>query len=144
MNISFKKLGILTVIATCTLVLSACNLYGNPSVSNQTGGQGTGQQNAQQNGQVAATVTFGDNGVSPTSVTIKSGQAITWQNKSSKSVQVASNNHPTHTLNQELSNGQFVIEIAPGASSTVTLNKVGTWDFHDHLNPGVTGTVTVQ
>ena len=142
--VNFRRREILgTTILTSALVLSACSLYGTPS---GTGGQtGQNQQQAQASPQQsAATVTFSDSGVDQTTVTVKSGQAITWTNSGSKTIQVASANHPTHTLNPELSNGQFVLDLAPGASSTVTLNKIGTWGFHNHLNPSVTGKVVVE
>ena len=77
-------------------------------------------------------------------MTIKSGESLTWVNNSSKSVQVGSANHPTHTLNRELTSGEFVTELAPGASATVTLTKKGTWGYHNHLDPSVTGKVVVE
>lgn len=144
--IDFKKATILTAIASSALVLSACSLY-KTSSSGETTGTDTGQQSqgqAQQQGQAAATVTFSDNGVSESTVTIKSGESITWVNSGSKAVDVASAPHPIHTNNSELTNGQFVLSLAPGASSTVTLTKKGTWGFHDHLNPSVGGKVVVQ
>lgn len=140
---NFRRTAILgTTILASALVLSACSLYSTPSGTGSQTAQS--QQQATSPAQSAATVTFSDSGVDQATVTIKSGQAITWINNSSKTIQVASANHPTHTLNPELSNGQFVLELAPGASSTVTLNKAGTWGFHNHLNPSVTGEVVVQ
>ena len=85
-----------------------------------------------------------DKGFEPENLTVKTGQVITWTNKTSKKVQIASDPHPTHTANSELTNGEFVTELAPGASANVTLTKVGAWGFHDHLNPSMKGKVTVQ
>ncbi len=151
--INLRKLTTVAAIASCAFILSACSLYNNSSNGNQapsgqtgqqTGGKTGGSQQQTQQGQTAATVTFSDSGVSPATVTIKSGQSITWVNNSSKTIQVASDPHPTHTDNRELSNGQSVLDLAPGASTAVTLNKKGTWGFHDHLNPSVRGKVVVQ
>lgn len=143
--INFKKAAILSAIASSALVLSACNLYKTSSTGNQTGTTQTAQeQQPAQTGESAATITFSDAGVSPAEVTVKSGESITWTNNSSKKVQVASDNHPTHTINQELTNGQFTTELAPGGLVTVTLTKIGSWGYHDHLNPSVKGKVVMQ
>ena len=140
--INIRKTAILGAIFSSALVLSACNLYKTQSSGN--GGTVTQTQEQQQTQTAAGTVTFSDSGVSPSTVTIKFGESLTWVNNSSKSVQVGSANHPTHTLNQELTSGEFVTELAPGASATVTLTKKGTWGYHNHLDPSVTGKVVVE
>ncbi|SRR3989344_828539 len=140
--INIRKTAILGAIFSSALVLSACNLYKTQSSGN--GGTVTQTQEQQQTQTAAGTVTFSDSGVSPSTVTIKSGESLTWVNNSSKSVQVGSANHPTHTLNRELTSGEFVTELAPGASATVTLTKKGTWGYHNHLDPSVTGKVVVE
>lgn len=142
--IDFKKAAILATIASSAFVLSACNLYKTSSTGSQTGTTQTQQQQQATPAASAATITFSDTGVSPATVTIKSGESLTWTNNGTKTVQVGSANHPTHTLNQELTSGQFVTDLAPGASATVTLTKVGTWGYHDHLDPSVKGKVVVQ
>ena len=140
--INIRKTAILGAIFSSALVLSACNLYKTQSSGN--GGTVTQTQEQQQTQTAAGTVTFSDSGVSPSTVTIKSGESLTWVNNSSKSVQVGSANHPTHTLNRELTSGEFVTELAPGASATVTLTKKGTWGYHNHLDPSVTGKGVVE
>lgn len=146
--INLRKPAVLAGVAACALLLSACSLY---NTSSDTGKPGAGdntqqqiQSGTQQQGQAAATITFSDSGVSPSTVTIKSGESITWVNSGSKAVDVASAPHPTHTDNRELTTGQSVLEIAPGATATVTLAKTGSWGYHDHLSPSVRGTVVVQ
>src|SRR3989344_7735449 len=142
--VNFRRTAILgTTILTSALVLSACSLYSTPS---GTGGQtGQNQQQAQASPQQsAATVTFSDSGVDQTTVTVKSGQAITWTNSGSKTIQVASDSHPTHTNNRELTSGEFVLELAPGKSASVALTKKGSWGYHNHLSPGQKGTVIVE
>jgi len=146
--INMRKVAIIGLIPVCALLLSACNLYKTPG-GGQTGGAGGAQQqnsgqSQQQQGEVAATVTFSDSGVSPATVTIKSGQAVKWVNSSSATIQVASDPHPTHTDNRELTNGQSTVALSPGASATVTLVKMGSWGYHNHLNPSVRGKVVVQ
>ena len=146
--INLRKAAAIGSVAIFGLLLSACSLYKTSSNGESTGTD-TGQQQSQgqtqqSQGPSAATVTFSDSGVSPATVTIKSGESITWVNSGSKAVGVASAPHPTHTDNRELTNGQSVLEIAPGASATATLTKTGNWGFHDHLNPSVGGKVSVQ
>lgn len=145
--INLKRAAILGAIASSALILAACDLYKQGEESRNGGGQTQEQTQTQTQGeqpQAVATVTFSGSSVSPATVTIKAGESVILANSSSKQVQVGSDPHPTHTANQELSNGQFTLSIASGASATVTLNKVGTWGYHDHLNPTVKGTVVVQ
>ena len=139
--INLRKTAAIGSVAVLGLVLSACSLY---KTSSNGGQSGTGEQQQTQQVEGAATVTFADSGVSPSMVTIKSGESLTWVNNSSKKVQVGSANHPTHTLNKELTNGEFVTDLAPSASATVTLTTKGTWGYHDHLNPSITGKVVVE
>mgnify|MGYP001559979891 CR=1 FL=1 len=140
-----KKAAILGAIASSALVLSACNLYKTSSTGSQTGITQTQEQQTQaQPTEIAAIVTFSDSGVSPATVTIKSGQGLTWTNNSKNNIQVASANHPTHTINPELTKGEFVIELSPGENSSVKLEKVGNFGYHDHLDLTVFGKVVVE
>lgn len=91
--------------------------------------------------QSAVEVDLTDNGFSPASVTIKKGETVKFVNKSTGPMGVASNPHPTHTdypgfdQNKSASQGQKEYDF--------TFEKVGTWGYHNHLNPSVTGTVVV-
>ena len=145
--INLKKTTILGIIASFALVLSACSLYNKTPSQDQTTEQAqskTQGQTQQSQDESAATITFAGGSVSPATVTIKSGESITWENKGTSAVQVASNPHPTHTDNRELTSGQSTLSLEAGALETVSLTKKGTWGFHDHLNPSVKGTVVVQ
>ena len=146
--IEIKKLAPIGLIISSALLLSACNPNKGCSTSTNTGntGQQTQQQSQSQSGQAASNVTISitDSGFSPSNATVTAGGQITWTNNSKAKVQVASGPHPTHTQNQEVSDGKFVLELEPGQSATVTVNKVGAWDVHDHLKPSIKGKVTVQ
>lgn len=87
-----------------------------------------------------ATITYASSGFSPSTVTVKKGDTITIKNDSSDDIQFDSNPHPLHTDNTELNVGA----VASGKSTTVTLNKVGTWGYHNHFNTSQKGTITVQ
>lgn len=144
--LDLKKASIVGIILSSALALSGCNLY------RTSGTDGTAPQNQQQTGSQSQaapgaggiSINITDEGFVPSLLIVKSGDSLTWVNKSSKKVQVGSDNHPTHTLNSELTNGQFTIELAPEESATVTLTKTGNWGYHDHLTPSTKGTVSVQ
>jgi plastocyanin len=88
----------------------------------------------------SVTMTYNQNGFSPVSVTIKSGQTVTLTNNSSRTIQVDSNPHPAHTDDTDLNIGR----IDPGQGKTATLTKMGTFGIHNHLNPSDTAQITIQ
>jgi len=77
---------------------------------------------------------------SPTTVKVKKGGKVTWTNKSQKSVWPASAIHPTHTVYPGF---DALGEINPGKTYSFIFDKVGSWKYHDHLNPGNTGIIEV-
>lgn len=81
------------------------------------------------------------NGFSPKTVTIKAGEMVTWQNTDSANHTVNSIPHPTHTLYPILNK---VGLMKSGDKKSLTFPDVGTYSYHDHLNPSNTGSVTVQ
>lgn len=136
-----KKAAAIGLLISSGFILSACKPAATTSSNSKAEEQQvTGGGEAQD----SVTVTVSDDGFSPSQATVKSGGKITWTNNSKVKVQIASDPHPTHTSNKELSNGEFVIELEPSASTTVTVTKVGTWGYHDHLNPAQRGKVIVK
>ena len=79
-------------------------------------------------------------GFSPKAITVKIGQSVIFENMDSANHIVNSDPHPTHTMYSFLNVGL----IKPGESKTVMFEKTGQYTFHDHLNPSLTGTVTVE
>ncbi len=136
-----KKVIFAGLVLASGLVLSACNAYKSTSSAPTTTSSEI-QQSSQ--AQDAVTITATEKGFEPSTVTVKSGGTITWKNNSSSKVQVGSSVHPTHEVNRELTNGEFVLEVAPGESKAVTVTKAGSWGYHDHLNPTMTGKVVVE
>ena len=88
------------------------------------------------------TVTYDGSSFSPKVVTIKKGDSVIFINQSDKSMSVASNPHPTHTDYPGFD--QYKSAEKGMASYTFVFEKVGTWGYHNHLNPSVTGTVKVN
>ncbi len=86
------------------------------------------------------TVKITSSGFTPQSITIKVGESVTWTNDDSANHIVASNPHPTHTDYPPLNIGL----VEPGTSKSLSFPTAGTYKYHDHLNPSLTGSVTVQ
>lgn len=146
----YKKIAIVGLVLSSALLLSACKKYSSTSSISTNDGTGQSQKSADAEPNAeklvgVVTVTATDSGFEPKSVTVKAGEAITWVNESTKTVQVGSADHPTHTKNPELTGGEFAIELALGEAKTVSAGTgVGTWGYHDHLNPLKGGSVTVK
>ncbi|MBI5645006.1 hypothetical protein HY970_02800 [Candidatus Kaiserbacteria bacterium] len=103
------------------------------------------------NAPMTATVTYNGTSFSPSAVTIKKGGTVSWRNSGSGQMWVASAQHPTHTVYDgtsrtehcpNASNTAFD-QCAGGSSYSFTFNKVGTWNYHDHLNSSAFGSVKV-
>lgn len=81
-----------------------------------------------------------ENGFSPATITVPAGTEVTFNNTGSSPHQPASAVHPTH---QQLPGFDALRGLRPGESYSYTFTKVGTWKYHDHLNPSRTGSITV-
>jgi len=85
-------------------------------------------------------ITYTDGGFNPKTVTVKVGTTVTFMNDSSGLMWVASDPHPVHTL---LSGFDELNSVSKGGSYEYTFTKVGTWTYHNHMNPSLKGTVVV-
>ena len=88
----------------------------------------------------ANSVNYTANGFEPNSITIKAGETVTWTNKDTDDMWVASNPHPTHT---DYPGFDALKNIPPNGTYSFTFTKVGTWGYHNHLNPSQKGEVVV-
>ncbi len=86
------------------------------------------------------TITYTDDGFSPSSSMVKAGGTVTVTNNSSRDLEFSSNNHPAHTDETELN----MDTLSPGKSGTFRVTKMGTWGFHNHLTPQDTGSLMVM
>ena len=77
----------------------------------------------------------------PPELKIKKGDTVIWTNASSRQVWPASAVHPTH---QELPGFDSLRGISAGESYSFRFDKPGSWRYHDHLNPALTGGVRVS
>lgn len=87
-----------------------------------------------------ATITVTSSGFSPSILKVKKGTRIEWLNKSGEYVSVNSDEHPSHLLYPSLNLGKF----RNGSAVELVFKKVGTYKYHNHFNPGQTGTVIVE
>lgn len=86
------------------------------------------------------TVSYTDAGYVPNRITVKKGTKVTFRNDSSVGMWTASGVHPTHQL---LPGFDALKSVAKGSIYEYTFVKVGTWKYHNHVQPADTGIVTV-
>lgn len=87
-----------------------------------------------------AIITYSNEGFSPSTITVNTGDKITIINSSSRDLEFESGPHPTHTQNSELNVG----ELKPGEQKTITVTQKGTFDVHNHLNPNDSIEIVIQ
>ena len=134
--LDLRKVAIAGVIFLVPLTLAACkNLYQSQGTSSESQTTTTSE-----GAQVGGTINYADNGFSPAEVKIKVGQKVEFKNTSSKTVQVNSAPHPTHTSFPELN----INTIAIGETKSATFTKTGTYKYHNHLNASEFGTIVVE
>lgn len=100
-------------------------------------------------------IVFTDTGYSPKSITIKKGTVVMYKNmSSSKDTWPAVAMHPSHTAydgttlaehcaNPTPTTFDACRRLKPGESWSVTLDKVGTWKYHDHVAASLFGEIIV-
>ncbi len=102
---------------------------------------------------MSATVNYNGDAFSPSTVTIAKGGTVTFVS-TAKDMWVASNPHPQHTAYDGTTRSAHCAagysgptpfdQCAVGGSYSFTFDKTGSWGFHNHMNPGLGGTVIVQ
>lgn len=85
-------------------------------------------------------VTITQSGFSLKDITIKAGDTVSWMNSDTIDHTVNSAPHPTHTAYPPLN----LDNLKPGETKSLMFPTSGTYKYHDHLNPSLTGSVTVQ
>ncbi len=88
----------------------------------------------------SVTVAIEGNKMSPATITINVGDEVVWLNKDQAKHHIASDPHPTHTALPGLES----VDLATNQTYNFKFTKVGTWGYHDHLNPSIKGTVIVK
>jgi plastocyanin len=97
-------------------------------------------------GPSGATITIGTNGaVSPSQASITTGQSVTFVNNDTRSHEMASDPHPSHTNCPSIN----AVGALPAGQMRLTnaFSGTGTCGFHDHSNPdtaALRGTITIR
>lgn len=118
------KLGLAAISLAALVVVIGCGGNSSPVAATPppAGGGGGG----------AASVSIANLAFAPTSISVKAGQSVTWQN----------NDTTTHTATAD--GGAFDTgAVAPGASRSATMNTPGTFSYHCTIHPFMTASVTV-
>lgn len=87
------------------------------------------------------TIEYKDNKFIPSEVKIKKGDTVKWVNKSDMANWPASAFHPTH---QVYPGFDALKGLGKGESYSFKFDKIGSWKYHDHLDPSVTGVIVVE
>ena len=95
------------------------------------------------------TVTYTDDGYSPSALEIKTGDTVIFKNESSRAMWTASAMHPSHK--EYPATGGCIGSafdackgIQPGDSWSFKFDIAGDWKYHDHLNPKNFGAIIVE
>ena len=95
-------------------------------------------------------ITFTDAGFVPSSVTVKKGQTVRWENNSGSKVWPASAVHPSHAVYPQKSASDCLGSsfdacrgLSQGESWDFKFDEAGEWKFHNHLNSSQFGAVNV-
>lgn len=107
---------------------------------------------------ISHTVLYDGKGFSPTTLTIKTGETVTFINQSTRGMWVGADEHPTHTSYDGTSTSEHCGKIGPsrddvfdqciavqnGESWSFTFTKAGSFDYHNHVAGGASGTIVVE
>lgn len=88
-------------------------------------------------------------GFSPSTLTVSQGTTVIFITMDEGKYWPASNMHPSHT--EYPTEGGCIgstfdacTSLAQGETFEFTFDEVGEWDYHDHKNPSLTGTIIVE
>ena len=86
-------------------------------------------------------VRFDGTAFAPKDLEVDPGDAVVFRNEGPVAIWPASNIHPTHDVYPGFDVG---LPLEPGESWTFTLDQVGAWRYHNHLEPTQGGLIRVR
>src|SRR3989344_6054915 len=101
---------------------------------------------------MTATVMYNGDSFSPAEVTVKKGGTVTWVNSGGTKMWIASAQHPTHIIYAGTSREEHCPDTSGDSFDqcagetgdySFIFSKVGTWNYHDHINAQLFGKVIV-
>ncbi len=105
-----------------------------------TEGESAGMTHAMKGAKTMAKIRYTDKGFVPDKVDVPVGSTVEFINESSTDMWVASMSHPQHTI---LPTFDQFRAYKKSAIYRYVFDKKGKWEFHDHINPGFGGVVSV-
>jgi plastocyanin len=124
---SLRWPGVLLCVFACTLVAASFAFAGEVLAHE-------GEENA-----VVVHVT--EKGFEPESVKVRAGDTVVFENVDDEGHWPASDDHPTHEVYSAFDPEE---PIEPGAEWGFAFDRPGQWEYHDHMNPYLTGEVVVR
>lgn len=107
--------------------------------------------NTHESQSMIATIIYTDTGFYPATTTVAKGATVTWVNDSSKELWIGSGHHPIHDEYPEHQEGDCSGShfdtckgIPTGASWSFTIDLLGTWHYHNHLEDEDAGVIVVE
>jgi plastocyanin len=95
-------------------------------------------------GAIGATITITSSGVNPSQVTVSVGQSVRFVNNDSRSRDMTSDPHPSHTNCPSLNRGVIT---AGQSRDSLGFGNAGSCGYHDHNDPdnnAFKGRITIQ
>ncbi len=155
-----KKYGIVLAVVGVFVIIAGWFLFSTPRAEAPSSGAPAGDTSlpivSTASNQVVAplpaTVEYSANGFSPSTITIKQGDVVTFVSKDDTPMWVASAMHPTHIEYSGTSReehcpdtlGVSFDQCETGSVYTFKFLKTGTWKYHNHVRGGAYGVVIVQ
>ena len=132
---------LLAILLIGVVFVSGCTQYGGQQTQPITPTQPTST--------AENTVEITSSGFRPNTLTINAGDTLTFVNKDTNPHWPASAVHPTHTAYPESggcigSKFDACKGLVQDETFSFKFDQKGTWKYHDHLNPGLTGTIVVE
>ncbi len=95
------------------------------------------------------TIEITSSGFSPSTLTVSKGTTVTFITMDGGEYWPASAVHPSHTVYPTEggcigSTFDACKGLAEGETFEFTFDETGEWSYHDHLNPGIRGTIIVE
>jgi plastocyanin len=137
-----KKIGIAIGAAAVVIVIIIVVMMMGMNKPNGSSATGTTTQSSSGDdvSSAVATITYSDNGFSPATTTVKSGDTVAVKNTASSELDLDSDPHPVHTDDTDLNVGA----VASGQTKTFVVTKTGSFGFHNHLDPSKNGKIEIQ
>lgn len=148
------------ILAAIVLIILGVSLFSqkNTNSQNETSGENQSLQENIDTGITEPTeyiVEINNEGFVPKNLEIKQGDKVTWVNKLVTKSWPASNFHPTHTnypgssiVKCGTAEEKNIFDACRGLqkeeSYSFVFNEIGSWEYHNHLQPSKSGRIIVS